>query len=269
MTSTTAPARTVRHGMPWWTFGIANVAVVAILGTLSWWLLVDPAWSPFGAYPQPYTAMLFWTIISTVWLAFTFGWTGPAGLPQPLRGLAAIATSVVIGVGITLLLAGVYGSVDPTFAASRPEGTGFTAGNLVVLFAFFFYVTAAVNWEQWPWAGLPQPLRGLGELALPAIPTVALYALLVLPNLAVWGDPATAVFSIATLIGWVYSVIVAVVVTGVLLDNRPWSSIRSPGLRVAVSLVGNIVIGTGIYYLNLGTALLLLGRTTPARSGPA
>ena len=56
-------------------------------------------------------------------------------------------------------------------------GAGFTTGNLVVLFAFFFYVTAVVNWGQWPWAGATtQPRTGLAELALMAIPTVAVYA---------------------------------------------------------------------------------------------
>lgn len=269
-TESTAPPAAPVRALPWWVFGLANVAVIVVLGMLSWWLLVDPAWSPLGSYPQPYTAMLFWTIISTVWLAFTFGWVGPARLPQPVRGLVAIASSVALGVGITLLLAFVYGAIDPTFAASRAEGNGFTAGNLVVLFAFFFYVTAAVNWGQWPWAPhTEQPLRGLGELALLAIPTVALYAVLVLPNLAVWGDAGTAIFSIPTLIGWVYSVIVSVVITGVLLDNWPWRLVRSPGLRVLVSLIGNVVVGTGVYYLTLGMALLLMGAENAASIGAA
>lgn len=261
---TAAPTRT----LPWWGFGLANVAVVAVLSLVSWWLLVDPEWSPLGSYPQPFTALLFWTIISTVWLGFTFGWLGPAGLPQPARGLVGIAISLVIGFGITLLLAFVWGAIDPTFAASREGGAGFTTGNLAVLFAFFFYVTAVVNWNQWPWAPrTEQPLRGLGELGLLAIPTVVLYALLVLPNLAVWGDPSSALFSIPTLIGWFYCVIVSVVVTGLLTDNLPWALAGSPARVAAFSLVGNLVLGTGIYYALLGGATLLMGSDNAAGLG--
>lgn len=262
---TVAPSRT----LPWWGFGLANVAVVLVLSLVSWWLLIDPEWSLLGSYPQPFTAMLFWTIIATVWLGFTFGWLGPAGLSQPTRGLVGIAIALGIGVGITLLLAFVWGAVDPTFAASREGGAGFTTGNLAVLFAFFFYVTAVVNWNQWPWApGAEQPLRGLGELGLLAIPTVALYALLVLPNLATWGDPTSALFSIPTLIGWFYCVIVAVVVTGLLTDNLPWALAGTPARIAAFSLVGNLVLGTGIYFALLGGATLLMGPDNAAGLGP-
>lgn len=262
--SETAPARTesTTRTLPWWGFGLANVAVVAVLSVVAWWLLVDPQWSLLGGYPQPFTALLFWTIIAVVWVAFTFGWTGPADLSQPARGLVGIAVSIGIGVGITLLLGYVWGAVDPSFAVARPEGAGFTTGNLVVLFAFFFYVTAVLNWNQWPWtsaAGLENPLRGLGELAVLAIPTVALYALLVLPNLAVWGDPAAALFSVPTLIGWFYSLIVSVVVTGLLTDNLPWRLAGTPARVALFSLVGNLALGTGLYYVLLTGATLLMG----------
>ena len=264
--SAATPSTPTGRTLPWWAFGLANVAVVAVLSVLSWWLLVDPAWSPLSSYPQPYTAMLFWTIIAAVWVAFTFGWTGPVRLPQPARGLVGIALTIVIGVGITLLLGYVWGAIDPTFAASRAKGAGFTTGNLVVLFAFFFYVMAAVNWNQWPWAPrAEQPLRGLGELALMAIPTVALYALLVLPNQAVWAVPGTALFSIPTLIGWFYCVIVAVVVTGVLIENWPWRLAGSNARVALFATVGNVVLGTGLYYLLLGLARLLMG---PANAAP-
>ncbi len=262
------PVTSTNRTLPWWAAGLANVAVIAVLSVLSWWLLVDPAWSPLPSYPQPFTAMLFWTIIATVWVAFTFGWVGPARLPQPARGLVGIGLSVVIGVGITLLLAYGWGAIDPTFAAARAEGAGFTTGNLVVLFAFFFYVMAAVNWNQWPWAPrAEQPLRGLGELALMAIPTVALYALLVLPNQAVWATPGTALFSIPTLIGWFYCVIVAVVVTGVLIENWPWRLAGGPARVALLSLVGNVVLGTGLYYLLLGLSRLLMGPANAATLG--
>lgn len=259
-----APART----LPWWGFGLANVAVSLALAVLAWWLLVDPEWSPLSSYPQPYTAMLFWTILAVVWIGFTFGWLGPARLPQPVRGLVAIGLSVLVGVGITLLLAHVWGAVDPSFAAARPDGAGYTTGNLVVLFGFFCYVTAVVNWGQWPWAGATrQPWTGLGELALMAVPTVALYALLALPSLATWADPAVAPLALPTLIGWFYSLIVAVVVTGLLTENWPWRLAGAPAAVALVSVPGNLLLGSGLYVLLLGAARLLMGPADAAALG--
>ena len=265
-TDRAAPVR----ALPWWAFGLANVAVIAVLSIASWWLLVDPAWSALGTYPQPYTAMLFWTIISVVWIAFTFGWVGPQRLPQPLRGLVAAALSAAVGIGITLLLAYGYGIIDPTFAAGREGGAGFTTGNLFVLFAFFTYVIAAVNWGQWPWAGrLEQPFLGAAGVLSLMLPTIALYAVFVLPNLAVWAVEGTAVFSVPTLIGWFYSVIVSVVVTGVLIENWPWRLAGSPARVMLFSTVGNLVLGTLIYFLNAGVARLLMGGANAAALGPA
>lgn len=80
----------VQRTLPWWGFGLANLAVAAVLAVAAWWLLVDPAWSPLGTYPQPFTAAMFWTIISVVWVTFNFGWLGPARLSQPARGLGRV-----------------------------------------------------------------------------------------------------------------------------------------------------------------------------------
>lgn len=266
----TADVRDVpaKRTLPWWAFGLANIAVVGVLSVVAWWLLVDPRWSLLGSYPQPYTAVLFWTIISVVWVAFSFGWLGPARLPQPARGLVGIGLTLAMGVGITLLLGHVYGRVDPSFAADREGGAGFTTGNLIVLFAFFFYVTAVVNWGQWPWSkGTAQPYTGLGEVALLAIPTLAVYALLALPNLATWGDPASAPLPVPTLVGWFYSLIVAVVLTGLLTENWPWRLAGAPGRVVAVSVLGNVALGTGLYHLLLAVATLLMGGANAAALG--
>ena len=266
--TTRAGAPSARTGLPWWGFGLANTAVILVLSIASWWLLIDPAWSVLGAYPQPYTAMLFWTIVSVVWIAFTFGWLGPAGLAQPLRGLVGVALSLVIGIGITLLLAYGYGRIDPTFAAGRAGGAGFTTGNLFVLFAFFSYVIAVVNWGQWPWAGrIAPPLAGVAEVRSLALPTLILYAVFVLPNLATWAVPGTAAFSVPTLIGWFYSVIVAVVVTGVLIENWPWRLAGSGGRVALASTVGNVLVGTVIYYIDLTVAKLLMGGADAATLG--
>jgi AAT family amino acid transporter len=263
----TADVRDVpdKRTLPWWAFGLANLAVVSVLSVGAWWLLVDPQWSVLDSYPQPYTAVLFWTIISVVWVAFNFGWLGPARLAQPARGLVGIGVTLALGVGITVLLGYGYGLVDASFAAGRAGGAGFTTGNLVVLFAFFFYVTAVVNWGQWPWSGgTAQPLTGLGEVALLAIPTVAVYALLALPNLATWGDPASALFTVPTLVGWFYSLIVAVVLTGLLTENWPWRLAGSPGRVVALSVIGNVALGTGLYYVLLAVAKALMGGANAA-----
>lgn len=269
--ATTAPEGTLTaRALPWWGFGLANVAVIGVLSVATWWLLIDPTWSPVRSYPQPYTAMLFWTIVCTVWISFTFGWTGPAGLRQPVRGLVAVVLAAALGIGTVLLLAYGYGRVDPSFAADRAEGAGFTTGNLFVLFAFFSYVISAVNWGQWPWAGrIAQPFAGAAELLSLVVPTLVLYAVFVLPNLAVWAVPGSAVFSVPTLIGWFYSVIVSVVVTGVLIENWPWRLAGSPGRVVLVSTLGNVVVGTVIYSVNLGVARLLMGSANAAALGPA
>jgi amino acid transporter, AAT family len=263
----TVPDRT----LPWWAFGLANVAVIAVLSVVSWWLLVDPSWSPLGAYPQPYTATLFWTIISTVWVAFNFEWLGPVGMRQPARGLVAMLLALALGSSITFLLAHLWGHFDPTFAAAREGGAGYTTGNLIVLFAFFFFVTVAVNWSHWPFAAgsVGQPHTGLAEVGVLMVPTFVLFAIFVLPNLATWAVPGTALMSVPTLIGWYYCVIVSVVVTGVALENWPWRLAGSPAAVMPASVVGNLVVGTVFYYVLLTVAKLLMGPANVAAFGPA
>lgn len=249
-----------KRTLPWWAFGLANLAVVLVLSVLSWWLLVDPQWSPLGAYPQPYTALLFWTILATVWVGFTFEWFGPTRVPQPWRGLIAIALILAVAVAITVVLAYVWGAFDPSYAADREGGNGFTTGNLFVLFGFFFYVWSAVNAGHWPWSqSARQPWVGLGELTLVLVPTFLVYAVLVLPNLALWAAPDSALLSAPTTIGWFYSLVVAAIVTGLLAENRPWSFAKRPAAIAVTALVGNVVLGTVLYFVLLPVAKLLMG----------
>ncbi|MCE0764965.1 hypothetical protein LWC35_18950 [Pseudonocardia kujensis] len=265
-----APATPTARTLPWWGFGLANVAVVLVLAIASWWLLVDPRWSAIGAYPQPFTAALFWTIISVVWVAFTCAWTGPSQLGQPVRGLVGIALTLVLGIGITALLAYGWGRVDPSFAAAREGGAGFATGNLIVLFAFFFYVMAVLNWGQAPWAGrLNQPWLGLAELGALVLPTLVVYGVFALPGLAVWGDQTAAWFSTTTLIGWFYCLIVAAVMTGLLTENLPWKLVGSPGRVVLASLVGNVVLGLVLFVVLRGLATVLMGSSNAALIGDA
>lgn len=270
-TDVATAATAQRRSIPWYTFGSLNLVVVTALALLFWYLLVDPVWSGLGLYPQPFLALLFWTVLAVVWIGFNLEFTGFDRLRQPARGLAVIGASLVIGAGITYLLAYGWGRIDPSFAADRADGAGYLTGALFVLFGFFFFVTGVVNWQHWPFsrAASSQPWTGLGQIGLLMLPTLLVYAILGLPGLAVWAEPATAWFTTDTLIGWFYSVIVSVVLTGLITDNWPWRLAGSPGRVAAVSVVGNLVLGTGIYYLFLTVGKILIGSGAVANIGPA
>lgn len=256
--------------LPWWGFGLANTAVVIVLSLVVWWLLIDQQWSPFGgSYPQPFNAVLFWAIIASVWVAFNCEWIGPARLAQPVRGLVGILITLAISAIITSLLAFGYGVIDPSFAASRPEGNGYGTGQLIVLFAFFFYVTAVINWNHWPWGQrLAQPWAGIASIGMLVLPTLVLFGVLAMPSLATWGNPDTALMSSKTLTGWFYSIIVSAIVTGLLWDNMPWALGRTPARTAWFSLIGNLVLGTVIYFGALALATLLMGPANAAAIGP-
>ncbi|MEW2504182.1 hypothetical protein AB0878_27320 [Amycolatopsis sp. NPDC047767] len=246
--------------VPRWGTALATLAVVLVVSVVTWWLLVDPQWSVTGLYPQPFTALLFWLLMGTVWVAFTFEWLGPAGWPQPWRGLAGIATTAGIGIGVTVLLAYGWGRIDPSFAAGRAGGAGFAAGNLFVLFGFFFYVLSAVCHGHWPWSTKHrQPWRGFGQLTLVFVPTLAVYAVFALPNVATWASPGSALLSTPTLIGWFYSLVVATVLTGVLGENLPWRPAGRPATVAVVSLLGNALLGTLIYFVLVPIVKVLMG----------
>lgn len=269
-TGPAAATTATRGGLPWWGFGIANIAIVFVVSVLLWWLLIDPQASAVGAYPQPFEAVLFWAIIAAVWIGFNCGWAGPTSMRQPARGLVAIVLTLVIAAVVTVFLAFVWGHFDPSFAASRAGGNGFTTGQLIVLFAFFFYVTAAINWNHWPWAGrLEQPWLGLAEIATLVLPTLVVYSVLALPGVATWAAPSAALISTNTLIGWFYSLIVSVIVTGLIWDNLPWRLARTPARIAWFSIIGNIVLGTALYYALSGLARLLMGPTNVAALGAA
>jgi AAT family amino acid transporter len=270
---TTADAREFSGTMttevrPWFVTGVLTLAVVVILSLSSWFLLADPEWSLHHAYPYPVNAVLFWAILSVVFLGFNLEFWGFDRLPQPRRGLAVIATVLVLAVGITALLAAGLGHFDARFAADRKEGTGYLAGALIVLFGFFTFVTAVVNWEHWPWAArrMPQPNKGLLEIGSMLVPTVIIYLVLGLPTMAI--KPGHTVLSLNTVIGWFYSIIVAMLVTALMAENWPWR-LAGPGWRTAAaSVVGNVALGTAIYFAFLGLAKVLIGSKTVHLLGP-
>lgn len=252
----------------WWLHGLATLVVVVVVSLLGWYLLADPTTSPLGAYPLPFTAALFWALMFVVWTGFNLELFGFSRLPQPLRGVVYLAATVVFAVVVTWALAAGLGSVAPDFAASREGGTGYFTGALFVLFGFSTYVLVVLNWAHWPWTdlGLKQPMVGLCEVAFVFVPTVLLYALLGIPSVSATGAP---LLSVNALLGWYYSIIVAIVVTGLTLENWPWRLAGSRARVAGVSLVGDIVLGTALYVGLLAVCKLLIGAETVALLGDA
>jgi AAT family amino acid transporter len=263
----TAPAAQQRS-LPWWGFGLANLLVVVALSLGSWYLLVDPKVSPLHTYPFPYQEVLFWAILYVVFIGFNLEFYGFDRIRQPLRGLVLIGVTVGLAIGTTALMA-FWGYYDPAFTATRAGGDGYLTPALYVLFGFFTYLTVVVNWDHWPWRhrGLSQPSLGIAEIAATTAPTVILFAVFILPNLASWARPGHQLLSLTTTIGWVYSIIVCAIITGLLTENWPWRLAGAGGRQAAASLAGNIAAGTGLYFILLALAKALLGSTAVHQLG--
>jgi amino acid transporter, AAT family len=267
----TLPADATRRDrtLPWYAFGLANLAVVVVLSLLSWYLLLDPAWGVLGIYPQPLTAWMFWTIIAIVWVGFNLELSPFARLGPPLRGVALLVVTGGVGALITWLLAAGWGAVDPSFAAAREGGAGYTLGSLFVLYSFVCYTMSAVNWGHWPWParGLRQPWLGVAEMALLVAPTTALYLIFAVPSMALWATPGSALLDPYTQVGFFYSVVVSSILTGAALGNWPWRLAGSPARTALAAIVGNLVVGAGLYFASLLVARLVLGAANVAAIG--
>ncbi len=260
-----------RRGLPWYLFGLANFVIVLGLSLIFWYLLVDPVFSPLGIYPEPFLVVLFWTILSVVFLGFNLEFYGFEKLGQPLRGIVLICVTVVLSIVISALLTLGLGQYDPSFAAGREGGLGFVTAELYVLIGFFTYLTLVINWAHWSWLnlGLRQPWLGITEILAATGITILLYALLVYPNVAAWAEQGNSLLDLNTTIGWFYSVIISAIVTGLLTENWPWR-LAGPGGRTAVaSLIGNFLLGTGIYFALLAIVRLIIGAQTVEQIGPA
>lgn len=255
----------VQPGAPrdrWVAFGVANLAVVVGLSLAGWALLADPVTSPWSFYPMPFNAALFWAILFVVFIGFNAEFAGFNRLAQPWRGLAIVGATVLFAVAVTAILARGVGSIDPDFAADRAGGVGYFTGALFVLFGFGTFVMAVLNWQHWPWPqlGLKQPAIGLAEIAAVAGPTMLVYFVLGLP--AVTQAEAHPLMSVDTVLGWFYSIIVAVLLTGQTLDNWPWRLAGSPGRVALLAVVGNVLVGTVFYIVAVPFVTALLGSTT-------
>jgi AAT family amino acid transporter len=229
-------------------FGLANLVVVMAVALAGWYLLADPQVSPWQFYPLPFNAALFWAILFVVFVGFNAEFVGFNRFAQPLRGLAITGSAVAFGVAMTWMLGAGLGSVDPDFAPHRAGGMGYFTGALFVLFAFGTFVMVVLNWGHWPWPqlGLKQPVIGLAEIAAVTGPTLLLYFVLGLPAVTV-GD-GSPLMSLDSVLGWFYSVVVSVLLTGQTLDNWPWRLAGTPARVALASTVGNLVLGTALYF---------------------
>ena len=251
----------------WVLFGLANLAVVLALSVAGWYLIADPVLSPWDLYPMPFNAALFWAILFVVFIGFNAEFAGFNRLGQPWRGLAITGGTAVFAVLVTLLLAAGLGKVDLDFAPERDGGLGYFTGALFVLFGFGTFVISVLNWQHWPWPqlGLKQPAVGLAEIAAVAGPTMLLYFVLGMP--AVTSSEAHPVMALDTVMGWFYSVIVSVILTGQTLDNWPWRLAGSPARVALVSTVGNVLVGTIFYFIAKQLVEILLGPDTTSDLG--
>ncbi|WP_372489515.1 hypothetical protein [Candidatus Mycolicibacterium alkanivorans] len=214
------------------------------LSVAGWYLLADPELSPWSFYPMPFNATLFWAILFVVFIGFNAEFAGFNRLAQPWRGLAITTATAVFAVVVTWLLSAGLGNIDFDFAPGRDGGLGYFTGALFVLFGFGTFVIAVLNWQHWPWPqlGLQQPAVGLAEIAAVAGPTMLLYFVLGLP--AVTAADSHPVMALDTLMGWFYSVIVSIILTGQALDNWPWRLAGSPGRVALTSTIGNLVLAS-------------------------
>ncbi|WP_264067991.1 hypothetical protein [Mycolicibacterium komossense] len=246
----------------WVAFGLANLAVVVGLALSGWYLLADPETSPWNFYPLPFNAALFWAILFVVFIGFNSEFAGFDRLAQPWRGCAIALSAVAFGVAMTWILAAGLGSIDPDFAPDRAGGLGYFTGALFVLFGFGTFVMAVLNWQHWPWPqlGLKQPAVGLAEIAAVAGPTLLLYFVIGLPAASV-GD-AHPMMSLDSVLGWFYSVVVSVLLTGQTLDNWPWRLAGGPARVALASTAGNLTLGTAFYFVAVWLVEILFGSAT-------
>jgi len=259
----------VERPTTWWSYGLANLVIVLIATLVGWYLLNDPLTSPLDVYPLPFNAALFWALLFVVWSGFNLEFAGFTRLAQPLRGIAITAATAVFAIVMTYGLAEGIGYFYPVFGASRDGGTGYFAGALFVLFGFSTWVLVVVNWAHWPWTdlGLKQPLVGLCEIAFLFLPTTLLWLVLGIPAVSETIRSGSALIGVDTLLGWYYSIIVAIVLTGLTLDNFPWRLAGSRARIALSSLIGNVILGTVLYFALLGVCKLLIGAGTVAELG--
>ncbi len=250
----------------WLLFGVSNLVVVVVVSVLSWYLLADPTSSPWHFYPLPFNAALFWAILFIVFIGFNSEFVGFDRLGQPLRGIAVLVSTAVFAVAVTCCSVADWVRCSPTSPVPAPAAWA-TSRALFVLFGFGTWVMVVLNWQHWPWTalGMKQPLIGLCEIAFVAIPTLALYIVIGLP--AVSSSVTNPMMSLDTVLGWFYSIVVSVILTGQTLDNWPWKLFGGGGKTALAATIGNALLGTTIYFVMVPLAKLLVGSQASAELG--
>ncbi|MDF1704896.1 MAG: hypothetical protein P1U38_08985 [Aeromicrobium sp.] len=236
----------------------ASLLAILTIAVVSWWLLIDPQWGVLEVYGNQANAAIFWALFVIVCLGFNLESWGFHRLRQPWRGIVFSACVIVGSLGITWALAAGWGQVDPSFAADRPDGTGYFAGAIFVLFAFLTNVPAAANFAHRPWSGfgLRQPLLGLAEIAVAAVVCFGLYATFAAPALSTWAE-TSPLMSVNTVVGYFYSVVIVILISANQADNWPWT--RLTGARIAAWLPTVLLAGAGVYVVLRWLGGLLIG----------
>ena len=240
-------------------FSLISLLIILVVSYLIWALFADPSQAVWKLYPQPFGAVLFWSILFVVFFGFMGELWGLGHLPQPARGLLWIALTTVAAVVTVVALLHGYGSLDPAFDISK---TGYTATTMIVLIGFYTWGILGTSAAHWPWVdlGLKQPWVAIAEFFFGFFLTLFLYIVLIYPSVASWSSPEHMVLPLTTVIGWFYSVILSWLTIFLIFENWPWTAFGSRARTAFAALVGNFVIGTGIYFAFLA---LLKGGLVP------
>jgi AAT family amino acid transporter len=237
-------------------FGAATPVLTTVglmvVSVVSWWLLADPEWSVVGAQsatPEEaardsavVAGVLFWVILAHIWTGFNFGTWPFSKLPQPLAGVAHVASNVVIGlIGLAVFTRGV-GSWDDTFSASTPGGAGYTAAAFIVLIGFWAFTIPSANLGNYPFDEVEGPLNGVGAWLLGAFLTTVGVVTLIYPNFnaTLAADPPV---SLPTVVGWIYSSIVVIILGAQVWQNAHLARIPNRHARAAAALVLSLAGG--------------------------
>ncbi|WP_243454362.1 hypothetical protein [Desulfosporosinus fructosivorans] len=243
-------------------FALAHLAIIFLVSFIVWNLFADPKQGVWKLYPQPFGAVLFWFIMEVVFLVFMLEFWPFNRFRQPLMGLVTFLVSTVLAfLTVGILVLGV-GAFEPAF---NPSGAGWTATGMIVLLGFYCFGILPTSMGHWPWVdlGLKQPMVGIIEFFVGFFLTFIGYLVLIYPNVASWSASGKVILPLVTAVGWFYSVILSWLTIANALDNWPWNQMGSRGKTALVSLFGNFIIGTGIYFLFLA---LLKGFLIPVEA---
>lgn len=232
-------------------FALANFIIIQVISYGVWLLFADPKVGVWKFYPQPFGVYLFWSILAIVFIGFNLGMHGFSSMKQPAQGIASTIVSLIVGIAIPLLIIFGWGALDPAFSPEKFAGHG--AAGLIVLIGFYGFGVVANSMDGWPWtdAGMKQPMVGWAQIFVGFFLTTVGYLILVYPNLASWTAPDRVVMSLPTAVGWFYSVITVWLTTVLVLDLWPYTLFKSRAGRALGALIGNFVLGTGMYFILL------------------